>query len=337
LAPFHNSLTHFSTSIKFSRLLLALDYGNNDEVEIPKFDDELLNIINTLEQVSQKTIIKDILLNSIQTDVLNINQFNNLTKEILSSARPPKWMNELISILHDKNDTERKRNLSFLLLNKILFKILQSISDEKINYKIFDELLLWKPLLEIYGFLRFDDPGKYYELSRLLYKASYNLNEPESLLSDLVNDDLSGKFIQINEYQGTKFFNKERIELLLKWVLFNSVFDSGLDYKEVTKKFFTESLKNTFTNYKDISDRINKSEYKIDNILASQTSTKIKVLKKKAETKTNKKTKTNTGIKDKNKSVTSKKKITDTKTKKSKSKIKKISKTGEKKTKSKKT
>lgn len=337
LAPFHNSLTHFSTSIKFSKLLLALDYGNNDEVDIPKFDDELLNIINTLEQVSQKTIIKDILLNSIQTDVLNINQFNNLTKEILSSARPPKWMNELITILHDKNDTERKRNLSFLLLNKILFKILQSISDEKINYKIFDELLLWKPLLEIYGFLRFDDPGKYYELSRLFYKASYNLNKPESLLSDFVNDDLSGKFIQINEYQGTKFFNKERIELLLKWVLFNSVFDEGLDYKEVTKKFFTESLKNTFANYKDISDRINKSEYKVDNILASQTSTKTKVLKKKTETKTDKKSKTNTRIKDKNKSVTSKKKITDTKTKKSKSKIKKTSKTGEKKTKSKKT
>lgn len=337
LAPFHNSLTHFSTSIKFSRLLLALDYSNNDEVEIPKFDDELLNIINTLEQVSQKTIIKDILLNSIQTDVLNINQFNNLTKEILSYARPPKWMNELISILHDKNDTERKRNLSFLLLNKILFKILQSISDKKINYKIFDELLLWKPLLEIYGFLRFDDSGKYYELSRLLYKASYNLNEPESLLSDLVNDDLSGKFIQINEYQGTKFFNKERIELLLKWVLFNSVFDSGLDYKEVTKKYFNESLKNSFTNYKDISDRINKSEYKIDNILASQILTTTKVLKKKTETKTSKKTKTNTGIKDKNKSVTSKKRITDSKVKKAKTKIKKISKSGEKKSKSKKT
>lgn len=51
LAPLHNSLIHFCTSIKFSKLLLAMDYKNNGEVEIPKFDDELLRIIKTLEQV----------------------------------------------------------------------------------------------------------------------------------------------------------------------------------------------------------------------------------------------------------------------------------------------
>lgn len=335
LAPFHNSLTHFSTSIKFSKLLLALDYNSNNEVEIPKFDDELLKIINTLEQVSQKTIVKDILLNSIQSDVLNINQFNNLAKEILSSARPPKWLSELISVLYDNNDAGRKRNLSFLLLNKILFKILQSISDEKINYKVFDELLLWKPLLEIYGFLRLDDPGKYYELSQLLYKADYNLNDPDTLSNNFVKDDLPVKFILINEYQDIKYFNKERIELLLKLVLYNSVFDSGTDYKPITKKSLTESLKKLFTGYKDLSDRINKSEYKIENILAAPIVSKKKSRKKKAETKTNVKAKSKN--KNKTKSNTSKKKISAAKIKKSKSAIKKVSKTGEKKTKSKKT
>lgn len=333
LAPFHNSLTHFSTSIKFSKLLLALDYSNNDEVEIPKFDDELLTIINTLEHVSQKTIEKDILLISIQTDILNLNQFNNLTKEVLSSARPPKWMNELISVLHSNNDRERKNNLSFLLLNKILFKILQSISDEKINYKVFDQLLLWKPLFEIFGFLRFEDAGKYYELSRLLYKADYLLTNPDDLLNYFINDDLAGKFIQINEYQDKKYFNKERIELLLKWVLFNSVFDSALDYKNITKKSFTESLKNLFTGYKDILDRINKSEYKIENIIAATDISKPKHRKGKAVTKAKIKTK----IKNKTKPIRSKKKLSETKTKKSKLTVKKKSKTGEKKKKSKKT
>ncbi|MDD5609503.1 MAG: hypothetical protein PHY57_13380, partial [Ignavibacterium sp.] len=196
-----------------------------------------------------------------------------------------------------------------------------------------DQLLLWKPLFEIFGFLRFEDAGKYYELSRLLYKADYLLTNPDDLLNYFINDDLAGKFIQINEYQDKKYFNKERIELLLKWVLFNSVFDSALDYKNITKKSFTESLKNLFTGYKDILDRINKSEYKIENIIAATDISKPKRRKRKAVTNAKIKTK----IKNKTKPIRSKKKLSETKTKKSKLTVKKKSKTGEKKKKSKKT
>src|SRR5690606_11902757 len=78
LAPFHNSLTHFCTSIKFSKLLLALDIENEGEVEIPKFDDEMLRIINSLEQVAQKITDEQFLLISPQNDVLIIDQFNKL-------------------------------------------------------------------------------------------------------------------------------------------------------------------------------------------------------------------------------------------------------------------
>lgn len=322
LAPFHNSLIHFCTSIKFSRLILALDYKNEGEVEIPKFDDELLRIINTLEQVSSKPIAKERLLISIQNDILNVDQFNKLFKEISSLPKSPKWLNELNQILHNEDDVERKKYFSFLLLNKILFKILKSISDLNINYKIFDELLLWKPLFEIFGFLRYDDTGKFYELSKLLYNISFDLVEENNLLGFLLSDELSLKFIQVNEYQGTKYFNKERIELLLNSILINSAFSYESVNKNITKKLFTDYLKTNFNNYKNISDKIIKSEYKLDEI----------VLKPKLERKKKTETKKPTKVKSAKVKEKSKKKPTS----KAVGSKKKLSKTGEKKIKTKK-
>ena len=321
LAPLHNSLTHFSTSIKFSKLLLALDYMNDGEVDIPKFDDEMLRIINSLEQVAQKITDEQFLLNSLQNDVLNIDQFNKLFKEISSGSKVPKWLNELAKILQDENDAERKKNLSFVLINKILFKILKSVSDKKNIIKIYDELLLWKPLFEIYGFLRYDDPGKYYELSRLLNENNFSFADNTDLLKSIIDNEYSKKFIQINEYQNIEYFNKERIELLIEAVLINSVFSFAFDTKTITKKTFTEFLKTNFDNYKYILDKILKSEYKVDNIIFE--AEKVK----KAATKSSKKSK---------KTITDQKSKKTTKTKKeSKKKIK--VKTGEKKIQSKKT
>jgi glycosidase len=321
LAPLHNSLTHFSTSIKFSKLLLALDYMNDGEVDIPKFDDEMLRIINSLEQAASNVKDKNVLINSLQNDVLNIDQFNKLFKEISSGSKVPKWLNELAKILQDENDAERKKNLSFVLINKILFKILKSVSDKKNIIKIYDELLLWKPLFEIYGFLKYDDPGKYYELSRLLYENNFSFADNTDLLKSIIDNEYSKKFIQINEYQNIEYFNKERIELLIEAVLINSVFSFAFDTKTITKKTFTEFLKTNFDNYKYILDKILKSEYKVDNIIFE--AEKVK----KAATKSSKKSK---------KTITDQKSKKTSKTKKeSKKKIK--VKTGEKKIQSKKT
>ena len=285
LAPFHNALTHFCTSIKFSKLLLSLDYKNDGEVDIPKFDDELLRIIHTLEQISSHNVQKDELLILIQNDVLNIDRFNKLFGEISQNSRTPKWLSEFNNVLHDGSDGERKKELSFLLLNKILFKILRSVSDEKINQRIFDELLLWKPLFEIYGFLRYDDPGKFYELSKLLYSTGFELTNESDLLSGFVNDESLYRFIQVNEYLGTKYFNKERSELFLKSVLIDTTFKFGPGNKNITKTIFADTLKNNFSIYKSIILRINNSEYKIDSLVPKPVDQEIKKTKVKSSKK----------------------------------------------------
>jgi glycosidase len=168
LAPFHNSLTHLFTSIKFSRLLLALDINSNEEIEIPVIDEEVSRIINSLSKIKSLNTSQRELITKIQSEISQIEGFNKSFLEISSAKRPAKWVGEVKSILSPDTDIERKKILSFLLLNKILFKILNSVESTNSKNILFDELLLWKPLFEIFGFLRYDDPGRSYELLKIL-------------------------------------------------------------------------------------------------------------------------------------------------------------------------
>ena len=91
LAPFHNSLTNLFTSIKFSRLLLALDIKSKDEIEIPVIDEEITRIITNLSKIkSLNTSLQDLII-QIQSDISTINDFNKLFLEISSAKRPAKW------------------------------------------------------------------------------------------------------------------------------------------------------------------------------------------------------------------------------------------------------
>src|SRR5690606_17261571 len=139
---------------------------------------------NSLEQVAQKITDEQFLLNSLQNDVLNIDQFNKLFREINSAGRVPKWLKEFDTLLHYDSAAERKKYLSFVLLNKILFRILKSESVRNTNGKIFDVLLLWKSLFEIYGLLRYDDPAKDYGLRRLLYDDNFSFTDKKGLLKN---------------------------------------------------------------------------------------------------------------------------------------------------------
>ena len=67
--------------------------------------------------------------------------------------------------------------LSFLLINKILVRILNSIENTQLDFKVVDELLLWKPLFEIFGFLRYDDPGRSYELNKTLFDSDFSFRK----------------------------------------------------------------------------------------------------------------------------------------------------------------
>ena len=113
LAPFHNSLVHLFTSIKFSRLLLSLDISSDDEIEIPALDDEIIRICDHLKNIRNLNITLEELIENIETDFSLINDFNNSLLEIASSKRPAKWISEVKSILYPESQSIRKKELSY--------------------------------------------------------------------------------------------------------------------------------------------------------------------------------------------------------------------------------
>ncbi|MBE0551528.1 MAG: alpha-amylase, partial [Ignavibacterium sp.] len=272
LAPFHNALAHFFTSIKFSRLLLALDISNEDEIEIPEVDEEVSRIINNLSKIKSLNTSQPELIIQIQSDISEISDFNRLFSEISSAKRTAKWIGAVKSILYPENDIERKKILSFLLLNRILFRILKSINNTDSKSISFDELLLWKPMLEIYGFLRYDDVGKSYELSKVLFESDFSFEDNiDRYFIKIFEKDIFALFVQINEYENVKYFNKERIEDLVNWQFIISCTDlisRSIVKSKVSKKAFIDSLKTAYDNYSKTTQKILESEYKVEKLVS---------------------------------------------------------------------
>lgn len=306
LAPFHNSLVHFFTSIKFSKLLLALDFASEDNVAIPEIDEEIFRIYKELDKINKLNISAAELLENIVTDISVIKDFNNLLMEISSVNRCPKWINEAINIIWIEDDVKRKKDMSFLLFNNILFRVLRSLKDNDSQENIFERLILWKPFFEISNFLKYNDAGKLFELSKILFLSESLLFDKVELASvkqgknkksdhlqfyihKLFENDLFNKFFQVNVYAGIKYFNKERIEDYLRWNFILSSINSysfSFNNKKLSKKQFTDSFKSFYRTYSDISERIIKSEYIVDKLLSISElkieKLKSKLIKKKA-------------------------------------------------------
>ena len=281
LAPFHNSLVHLFTSIKFSRLLLSLNINNNGEVDIPSFDEEIIRICNNLNKIKKLDSSVEEITEKINVEILSLNNFNNSFAELANSKRPLKWINEIKSVLYPEDEIVQKKELSFLFLNRIIFNILSPIEPKNPLINKFDELLLWKPLIEILGYMRFADPGKSYELLKVLHSSDFTLTDnSERFLNNILTNELVSSFIQINEYENVKYFNKERIEEFIKW----SFILTALTYNSETvkdmkspKKMFTNSVKLAYKRYSNIIERIIKSEYKVENLITLPI---VKIVKK---------------------------------------------------------
>lgn len=331
LSPFHNSMTHLFTSIKFSRLLLSVDPSNNDDVEQPNLEDELVRILNTLNSIEILNPKPEQIITNVNSNLEMIVLVNKLIKDLTKQKRQPKWLKNFYDNLITNDEQQNRRFWTFILINKILFRILKSVEHKDSN--LFDKLLVWKPLLEIFGYQRFDDSGKYYDLSKLLFinndfpvdvkikvitRASVKTEESKDIIKykngvldkyfvDLFENELFRKFVMVNEHNGTAYFNKERIEEFLKYAFFMALYnthDFTKTKRSLNKKSFSEYLKQANETFNQAQAKINTSEYKVDKLL---TLPEVKTIKKR---------------KIKKSVTTGKKKQKDEKTKKTKTKKK---------------
>ena len=306
LAPLHNSLVHLFSSIKFSRLLLSLNQVDEDEVEIPKIEEEIVRICNDLSKINQLKLSAREISIDIETELTLIKDFYKRFNVLKTSGRALKWITDLSLLLTNSSEKNSKRELSLLLIYRILFNILKSLEHKNTTLKIFDELLLWKPIIEILGYLQFEDSGKSYELLKTVFvkkinftqkaearnkiEISKNFNKKEEFTSKafetILNTEVIKTFIQVNDYEGILYFNKERIEEYVKWCYILSVINHFLEIsnnEKINKKNFSELLKLSFEKYLDVMNGVLKSEYKLNGLIIKHEVDTVKKVKTKKQ------------------------------------------------------
>ena len=97
----------------------------------------------------------------------------------------------------------------------------------------------------------------------LFLTASYSIDKddlknPAKVLKEILKDEGAANFVALNEYQGTRWYNKEKMQLLILVITLSLAvrFDS---------KGFDEDLF-----IKDLLEREIKAEYKLDNLLSKE-------------------------------------------------------------------
>ncbi len=190
-------------------------------------------------------------------------------------------INETFDLVKDKS----KINLfSELLLNKALFEILKS-SGTKVD-EIYEGITLIKALLT---------------KDKLIIDAKIS---PLALVIDLIKDKEACEYVLLNEFEGKIYFNKERFEKLLFWIIYLRLISTTERFgkkgqaesktkkkaeKALTENFLSNDITNSFKLFDKIRTAAENSGYQlieVKNILAGSTKTGKKGSVRKSKNKT---------------------------------------------------
>ena len=282
LLPFHESFVNLFITDSLDDLIV-----NEKEVTIPvkQLNDFIeLYKVKTNDNKSNEEIKKSF------TDAATlIHNFNLAIKKINSQKSKPKEFEQVVNILlvdgNKSNKSEqtaaKKQTFSYLYL----YKILDELFEITISDSAFDDYLLWKPLFEILGYIGYGDlTGLRYDLLKLanISEKFEKLFETEkkdsrsvksktqkgkkkstiksdsktdskyliSLIESLFEENSFKEFIQLHEYQSAEYFNKERFEEAIKWLLLFYIFDKfATESKTLKPLSVNKSLKERLTKF----------------------------------------------------------------------------------------
>lgn len=292
-SQFHNSTVHLFTSIKFSRLLLALDLDNKDEILLPSIDDEISRIFEDLSNNVKLNLSKEEIIKKVNAEIYRIKEFKYRFSKLVSTSKAPKWIISLKAEIIKQNDSQRRQELAFIVLSKILFLINDAVEEQNDFELNSEKLILWKPLYDIFGFLRYEDFPKHFDLMKALSKniqfqtlikkdgstISIKRDYLKEFFTRILDNESVKSFLIVNEYQSIEYFNKERIEELIRWILIFSCYESiKLNSKKMSSTKLSSEFSVIYKLYFEILKQVQSSEYKVINLI---TAPKVKLVEKK--------------------------------------------------------
>ncbi len=268
LIPLHSSIeTLFSLDNleKFRNYLLSSSNAkkkNQDEIKIPPaIRTGFENVVDQIGKTADLKIDSELRLEKFTSAMIITRSFYKFWKRINKRKNVAKWMQETNLILPVNDQLNFGTDLLLLFL---YIALSHSIPKKKANKivvnEIFNEMMLSKVINNILSNL--DEEENYHQKSELAENLLfYDLIVKDNLktrkkkkskkkkedkiqnhltklpVSVLLNNNIVLKFLHVNNYEGITYFNKERFQLLLNWVLLISVLTN---YSVLEKPFVEE-------------------------------------------------------------------------------------------------
>lgn len=298
LAALHNAVEILYNPEFLLPLEHYLFIGNVQQLESNEPPVEFLkDLDNLLSHFNYKGFLKiseSDMLSAIRKSLAEVRAAHEYLFLYQEKKNDPKWLKNL-KITNKFVAKDNLLHLISLVIPIAIFK--KKFFKEYLfdNYQLFDDLLLDNVLFE-----SFERIGNNYEhiysdlhllkilvynydklTAGLLQNGSKNGSKKDiqnSLLDFIAADMEAGNFLIINEYEGIKYFNKERLEYLLDWFAFINIIEG------TTGKIdeFITKLKCYYSIITELKEKAFNSGYKLEDFLASPAEKKTEMADKSA-------------------------------------------------------
>ncbi len=299
LLPLHSRYENFFSYDNMEKIRTYLVHKpdkkkKEEELALPgKLDKELGLLVNEFNHYLNGKTSSEKFEKKFHNDLADSRIFFQFWIAHNSRKSLTKWMKSCDEFLPVNSKVETNRDY-ITFINLILIKQLFSkkTDNEKI-YKLFDELLLSKPVTHILqkqlngsslhqrielikilliSFLMEKNKPANDKKTKMTVKSDVEKNNIFTSIRVLLNEDNVHKFLRVNEFEGITYFNKERFEELLRWLLLFSLAKSksNISEKTDTKEKATKTTidkeiltfaKNTYERFIELIDKAETSGY----------------------------------------------------------------------------
>ncbi len=282
LTPLHNSMLDLLSS---GNIKEAANYiSGKSDVLSEQLQKSLKTAIARIKELkvisSEYAIDKDDF--DLNDEFNKVKLYVNTLNYVKELKRKPAWYSSIPEELRLINEEKNDGDLKFLIIHFLLSNLISEEKKNKSASDIFNDLMLWKPLFEAFSYNGLNvNSDIFYNLLFVLPECEYfnfnssaaksksamkrnaekpdTYNELKNYFSRLFINDTASRFLLINEYDGVKYFNKERFSELIKWlILISSIHSLNSKSKSVNQK----ALKKAFDQFNYINNAADKSEFK---------------------------------------------------------------------------
>lgn len=287
LAPFHHGLLDLLSTEHIKQLIR---YLTDDETKLSEnFISALNNVTDKLNTLSPVKTEKS-LAESIKNRLDQIKDYDSIFDAIQNAKRKPKWFEKAESVMPVFNNEDYEHDKKLLIVNIIISQLIENQTEKNGALNTFRDLMLWKPVFEIFSYLDLSvNSDVYYNLMILLTECpdipvkektakpktdlkkekkiseiEQDGNETELYFKNLFSNEIVSNFLLINEFKNEKYFNKERYDELIKWLIINSCINS-LSSRDLKQK--KNSIKQYYELFTLLTDAAQSSGFSVKHFL----------------------------------------------------------------------